>query len=82
MPKDLSGRCCVVPAPDLKACCHYSQEDCQYQQALKPLDDSNCIHFLHHCSVPSLLSDKCLHAKDDMVEQLSHPESFKEAERC
>ena len=43
----LFGRRGVIPAPDLEACCHNSQEDCQYQQALEPLDNSNYIHFLH-----------------------------------
>lgn len=44
---ELSGGRHVVPAPDLEACSHDSKEDSQYQQALKPLYNCDCIHFLH-----------------------------------
>ena len=34
----------IVPAPDFEARRHYPKEDRQYQQGLKPLNDSNRIH--------------------------------------
>ena len=40
----LPGRRHVIPAPDFEARRQYPQEDHQYQQGLKPLNDSNRIH--------------------------------------